>query len=66
MCDGIDHCGDQSDESPALDCSMSGMLAIMIMMMLPVRYGCSDDDDDDDDDGDGDGKDDDPCQIWLY
>ncbi|KAL8593133.1 hypothetical protein ACOMHN_018059 [Nucella lapillus] len=23
MCDGIDHCGDQSDESPALDCSMS-------------------------------------------
>ena len=55
MCDGIDHCGDQSDESPALDCSMSGMLAIMIMMNS-VGYDCSDNDD---------GEDYDPCQVWL-
>ena len=34
MCDGIDHCGDQSDESPALDCSMSGMVVVEVMMMM--------------------------------
>ncbi|BFZ13474.1 hypothetical protein BsWGS_16514 [Bradybaena similaris] len=25
MCDGVDHCGDASDESPSVDCSVSGL-----------------------------------------
>ncbi|XP_025075981.1 uncharacterized protein LOC112553160 isoform X1 [Pomacea canaliculata] len=35
MCDGIDHCGDESDESPALDCSMSALWRLSFKWSMP-------------------------------
>ncbi|KAK7505263.1 hypothetical protein BaRGS_00003425, partial [Batillaria attramentaria] len=35
MCDGIDHCGDRSDESPALDCSMSALWRLSFKWSMP-------------------------------
>ncbi|XP_067651842.1 suppressor of tumorigenicity 14 protein homolog [Haliotis asinina] len=35
MCDGIDHCGDNSDESPALDCSVSALWRLSFKWSMP-------------------------------
>ncbi|XP_041377146.1 uncharacterized protein LOC121389544 isoform X2 [Gigantopelta aegis] len=35
MCDGIDHCGDNSDENPALDCSVSALWRLSFKWSMP-------------------------------
>ncbi|XP_070178062.1 uncharacterized protein, partial [Littorina saxatilis] len=38
-CDGIDHCGDESDESPILDCSMSALWRLSFKWSMPYVAG---------------------------